>query len=132
MQNASWVAWFKAQVDYGRSLGVGVSACARAHCFRACISERFAACISECVPPRTLLYERVRARESRYTLMQHNGWGESVPPAEQVLLPGGGRGGIACFATDWHAAYRASVLAFAAEVGLVGVETDGQVRATRW
>jgi hypothetical protein len=87
LQNATWVAWFKAQVDFGRSLGVGVSA---------------------------------------YTLMQHNGWGESVPPAEQVLQRDGSRGGIACFATDWHAAYRQSVLDFAAQVGLMGVETDGQ------
>ena len=63
---------------------------------------------------------------SAYTLMQHNGWGESVPAAEQVLNRDGSRGGIACFATDWHAAYRANVLAFAAAVNLSGVETDGQ------
>lgn len=63
---------------------------------------------------------------SAYTLMQHNGWGETVPEAEQVLNRDGSRGGIACFATDWHAAYRASVLDFAAAVGLAGVETDGQ------
>jgi hypothetical protein len=47
LQNASWVAWFKSNVDFARSLGVGVSA---------------------------------------YTLMQHNGWGESVPSAEQVSV----------------------------------------------
>ena len=58
--------------------------------------------------------------------MQHNGWGESVPAAEQVLNRDGSRGGIACFATDWHAAYRQSVLDFVVAVGLVGVETDGQ------
>ena len=60
LQNATWVSWFKDQVDFGRTLGVGVSA---------------------------------------YTLMQHNGWGESVPGPEQVLLRDGTRGGIACFAT---------------------------------
>ena len=63
---------------------------------------------------------------SAYTLMQHNGWGESVPAAEQVMNADGSRAGVACFATNWHAAYRAAVLAFAAEVGLEGVETDGQ------
>eukprot|EP00759_Apiculatamorpha_spiralis_P003710 PhF_6_TR11721/c0_g1_i1/m.19116 len=63
---------------------------------------------------------------SAYTLMQHNGWGESVPPQEQVLNRDGTRGGIACFATDWHATYRQHVLNFAKTVGLSGVETDGQ------
>jgi hypothetical protein len=38
----------------------------------------------------------------------------------------GSRAGVACFATDWHAAYRESVLQFISEVGLTGVETDGQ------
>lgn len=87
LQNRSWVAWFKQQVEYGRSVGVAVSA---------------------------------------YSLMQHNGWGESVPAPEQVMNRDGSRGGIACFATDWHAAYRQSILDFAAEVGLAGIETDGQ------
>lgn len=86
-QNATWVAWFKEQVDYGKSVGVGVSA---------------------------------------YTLMQANGWGEGVPEVEQILQRDGTRGGIACFATDWHAAYRQDVLTFAAAVGMEGVETDGQ------
>jgi hypothetical protein len=63
---------------------------------------------------------------SAYTLMQHNGWGETVPAAEQVLNRDGSRGGIACFATDWHAAYRAHVLEFTRAVNLSGVETDGQ------
>jgi len=63
---------------------------------------------------------------SGYTLMQHNGWGETVPPEEQVLQRDGSRGGVACFSTDWHASYRARVLAFAAAVNLSGVETDGQ------
>ena len=63
---------------------------------------------------------------SAYTLMQHNGWGESVPTAEQVLSRSGARGGIACFATDWHATYRAHVLNFTQFVGLEGIETDGQ------
>jgi hypothetical protein len=63
---------------------------------------------------------------SAYTLMQHNGWGESVPEAEQVLNRDGSRGGIACFATDWHAAYRTHVLDFTRAVNLSGVETDGQ------
>ena len=49
-----------------------------------------------------------------------------MPAAEQVLNADGSRGGIACFATAWHAAYRASVLAFVQAVGLAGVETDGQ------
>ena len=87
LQNATWVAWFKSNVDYARSLGVAVTA---------------------------------------YTLMQHNGWGESVPEAEQVLQRDGTRGGIACFATDWHAAYRQSVLDFVQQTGMMGVETDGQ------
>ena len=63
---------------------------------------------------------------SAYTLMQHNGWGETVPNDEQVLNRDGTRGGIACFATDWHAAYRQSVLDFARAVNLSGIETDGQ------
>ena len=63
---------------------------------------------------------------SAYTLMQHNGWGETVPAAEQVLGRDGGRGGIACFATDWHAAYRGHALAFIAATNLSGIETDGQ------
>mmetsp|Transcript_45851 Transcript_45851/g.108169 ORF Transcript_45851/g.108169 Transcript_45851/m.108169 type:complete len:348 (-) Transcript_45851:42-1085(-) len=63
---------------------------------------------------------------SAYTLMQHNGWGEVVPSDEQVLNPNGDRGGIACFATDWHASYRSRVLAFIKHVGLGGLETDGQ------
>lgn len=87
IQNATWVAWFKSNVDYGKSLGVSVTA---------------------------------------YTLMQHNGWGETVPEAEQVLNRDGSRGGIACFATDWHAAYRQSVLDFVQATGMIGVETDGQ------
>lgn len=64
LQNATWVAWFKSNVDFARGLGVGVSA---------------------------------------YTLMQHNGWGESVPPAEQAMNRDGSRAGVAFFATDWHA-----------------------------
>ena len=40
--------------------------------------------------------------------------------------PSSRRGPTACFATDWHAAYRARVLAFIADVGLGGLETDGQ------
>ena len=63
---------------------------------------------------------------SAYTLMQHNGWGESVPAAEQVLGRDGGRGGIACFATDWHATYRSNALAFVRATNLSGIETDGQ------
>ena len=43
-----------------------------------------------------------------------------------VLQRDGTRGGIACFATDWHAAYRQSVLDFVSETGMIGVETDGQ------
>jgi sugar phosphate isomerase/epimerase len=46
MLNASWVSWFKSEVDFAASKGVGMSA---------------------------------------YTLMQHNGWGEVVPTAEQAL-----------------------------------------------
>jgi hypothetical protein len=44
----------------------------------------------------------------------------------QAMNRDGSRAGVACFATDWHAAYRASVLQFITEVGLSGVETDGQ------
>ena len=53
MLNATWVSWFKGHVDYGRSVGVELSA---------------------------------------YTLMQHNGWGESVPAQWQTLNRDGGRG----------------------------------------
>ena len=67
-----------------------------------------------------------RVAVSAYTLMQHNGWGESVPEAEQVLNRDGSRGGIACFATDWHAAYRQHALDFVRATNLSGVETDGQ------
>ena len=87
IENATWVAWFKSNVDFARGLGVGVSA---------------------------------------YTLMQHNGWGESVPPEEQAMNRDGSRAGVACFGTDWHAAYRQSVLDFVSAAGLTGVETDGQ------
>ena len=89
LTNASFVAWFKSQVQFGAALN----------------------------PP---------VRVSAYTLMQMNGWGESVPSEEQVLNRDGSRGGIACFATDFHAAYRQSILDFVDEVGLSGVETDGQ------
>jgi hypothetical protein len=65
-------------------------------------------------------------RVSAYTLMQMNGWGENVPESEQVLNRDGSRGPIACFATDYHATYRQSILDFARAVGLSGVETDGQ------
>ena len=85
--NTTWVAWFKEQVEFANSLGLGVGA---------------------------------------YTLMQHNAWGESVPRAEQVLNRDGTRGGIACFATEWHAMYRKSVIDFAKTVGLYSIETDGQ------
>eukprot|EP00294_Goniomonas_avonlea_P005130 CAMPEP_0114548274 /NCGR_PEP_ID=MMETSP0114-20121206/4894_1 /TAXON_ID=31324 /ORGANISM="Goniomonas sp, Strain m" /LENGTH=871 /DNA_ID=CAMNT_0001732853 /DNA_START=1 /DNA_END=2617 /DNA_ORIENTATION=+ len=63
---------------------------------------------------------------SAYTLMQHNSWGEETPPSEQVLGVDGQRHGVACFATDFHANYRADVIAFILDVGLDGVETDGQ------
>lgn len=63
---------------------------------------------------------------SAYTLMQHNGWGESVPTEEQTLSQDGARGPTACFATDWHFNYRRSALKFMVDVGLSGIETDGQ------
>ena len=64
---------------------------------------------------------------SAYTLMQHNGWGESIPLAEQTLGRDlKTRGPTACFATDWHAGYRAAVLDFIRDTGLGGLETDGQ------
>ena len=63
---------------------------------------------------------------SAYTLMQHNGWGEKTPLAEQTLNRDGTRGPTACFATDYHARYRRQVLDFVADVGLGGLETDGQ------
>jgi hypothetical protein len=87
IQNATFVAWFKEQVDFAHSLNVDVGG---------------------------------------YTLMQHNGWGETVPEAEQVLNRDGTRGPTACFSTGWHLAYRQSVLEFASAVGLSSVETDGQ------
>lgn len=59
--------------------------------------------------------------------MQLNGWGESVPPADRVLQRDGvTRGPTACFATDFHAEYRKEVLQFVQDVGLAGIETDGQ------
>jgi len=66
---------------------------------------------------------------SAYTLMQHNGWGEKVPEAEQTLSPFGQRGPTACFGTDWHAKYRQAVLQFIRDTGLTGLETDGQYEA---
>ena len=45
--------------------------------------------------------------------MQHNGWGESIPTAEQTLGRDlKTRGPTACFATDWHAGYRAGLCVF--------------------
>lgn len=63
---------------------------------------------------------------SAYTLMQHNGWGEKTPTDEQTLNRDGTRGPTACFATDFHARYRQHVLDFVSDVGLGGLETDGQ------
>ena len=64
---------------------------------------------------------------SGYTLMQHNGWGESIPLAEQTLGRDlQTRGPTACFATDWHAGYRAAVLDFITSTGMGGLETDGE------
>ena len=63
---------------------------------------------------------------SAYTLMQHNGWGEVTPAAEQALFSNGKRGGVACMATDFHARYRSNVLGFIRETGMTGLETDGQ------
>lgn len=63
---------------------------------------------------------------SAYTLMQHNGWGEVTPAAEQALFKDGKRGGVACMATDFHARYRSNVLSFIKETGMQGLETDGQ------
>ena len=86
MLNASWVAWFKSEVAFAASKGVGISV---------------------------------------YTLMQHNGWGEVVPEAEQALQQGK-RAGVACMATFWFDQYKKHVLAFIRETGLQGLETDGQ------
>ena len=59
--------------------------------------------------------------------MQHNGWGETIPVAEQTLARDmKTRGPTACFATDWHKSYRAAVLQFLQETGMGGIETDGQ------
>ena len=63
---------------------------------------------------------------SAYTLMQLNGWGESVPYEYRTLNRDGTRGPTACFATDFHAEYRKEVLDFVVDVGLGGIETDGQ------
>ena len=64
---------------------------------------------------------------SGYTLMQHNGWGETIPELEKVLQRDGKtRGPTACFATDWHASYRNAVLDFITYTGMSGLETDGQ------
>ena len=58
---------------------------------------------------------------SAYTLMQHNGWGENTPLAEQTLSRDGKtRGPTACFATDYHAKYRQGVLDFINETGMGG------------
>ena len=73
-------------------------------------------------------YARSKGVEvSAYTLMQHNGWGESIPREEQTLARDlVTRGPTACFATDWHAGYRQAVLDFVRETGMGGLETDGQ------
>jgi len=63
---------------------------------------------------------------SAYTLLQMNGWGESVPEEEQTLDYDGKRGPTACMATDFHGEYRADVLNFVQLVGLTGIETDGE------
>jgi hypothetical protein len=57
--------------------------------------------------------------------MQHNGWGEVVPTAEQALQKGK-RAGVACMATAWFDLYKKRVLAFIKETGMQGLETDGQ------
>eukprot|EP00756_Hemistasia_phaeocysticola_P051771 Hpha_TRINITY_DN26949_c0_g1::TRINITY_DN26949_c0_g1_i1::g.24849::m.24849 len=72
-------------------------------------------------------YARSKGLEvSGYTLMQMNGWGESVPSSEQTLSRTGKRGPTACFATDFHDRYRSSLLEFISTVGMTGIETDGQ------
>ena len=53
-------------------------------------------------------------------------WHLGTPHAEQTLSRDGVRGPTACFATDFHAQYRQSVLDFIKEVGMGGLETDGQ------
>lgn len=64
---------------------------------------------------------------SGYTLMQLNGWGEGVPPEERCLSrDGASRLATACFATEYHAAYRRQVLEFLEYTGMRGLETDGQ------
>jgi hypothetical protein len=60
---------------------------------------------------------------SAYTLMQSAG---GVPNISEDTLRRDGKRGVACFATDYHAQWRADVLAFMGEVGLSGLETDGQ------
>ena len=57
--------------------------------------------------------------------MQHNGWGEVVPTAEQALQKGK-RAGVACMATAWFDRYKRNVLNFIKETGMQGLETDGQ------
>ena len=54
-----------------------------------------------------MAYARARGVEvSAYTLMQHNGWGETIPLAEQTLGRDlTTRGPTACFATDWRAGH---------------------------
>ena len=89
INNATFRSWFKDEVTYARTKGVGISG---------------------------------------YTLMQHNGWGETIPEAEKVLMRDlTTRGPTACFATDWHATYRQAVLDFIRDTGMSGLETDGQV-----
>ena len=64
--------------------------------------------------------------------MQHNGWGEVTPSSEQALFKDGKRGGVACMATEFHARYRANVLAFIKDTGMQGLETDGQYEGYAW
>lgn len=66
---------------------------------------------------------------SAYTLMQHNGWGETVPEGEEAVNRDGTNASVACMATDWHAKYRQNVLDFIKNTSLGGLETDGQYEA---
>jgi len=64
---------------------------------------------------------------SFYVLLQNP---PGLGPSEEAVDPTTGRGlGIACFATDFHAAFRAGLVAFVQATGFDAIGTDGPYEA---
>lgn len=110
--SAVQVAWFKQEVEFAASKGVGISAYTLMQVRVLSDSES-----ASRGPNQIVRCKRVSA--------QHNGWGEVVPSEEQALQRGK-RAGVACMATSWFETYKKNVLAFIKETGMQGLETDGQ------